>query len=81
MTDRREIYYEDKRAEVFTGAGQILGGEHVPSRLVPTKLQDQQVSNVFKTQVPEEEESEKRQTTSELPGIASASVKQGHHWV
>lgn len=69
LTDKREVHYEDKRMEVFAGSGQTLGGDHVPSRLVPTKLQDRQVSNVFKTQpVDDEEDVHKRQTTSELPG-------------
>ncbi|XP_053397446.1 UBX domain-containing protein 11-like isoform X2 [Mercenaria mercenaria] len=64
VTDKREVHFEDKRAEVFTGAGQTLGGETKPSRLVPTKLQDSKVSSTQTS----EPVSEKRETTSEKPG-------------
>ncbi|XP_052811911.1 UBX domain-containing protein 11-like isoform X2 [Mya arenaria] len=66
VTDRREVHYEDKRADIFTGEGQTLGGEVVPSRLVPTKL----VENTKSTSTEREpvSNSEKRETTSERPG-------------
>ena len=77
MTDKRGVHYEDKRLEVFKGSGQTLGGDHVPSRLVPSKLHDRQVSSVFKTQpVEEEEEVLKKHKTSELPGEYNVYIQQ-----
>ena len=67
VTDRREVHFEDKRVEIFTGAGQTLGGEVVPSRLVPTKLEEKTQSTSTNTQPVNS--GEKRETTSELPGI------------
>lgn len=65
VTDKREVHFEDKRSEVFTGAGQTLGGETKPSRLVPSNLQDTN-TNPIQTSEPV---NNKRETTNEVPGI------------
>ena len=65
MTDKREVHFEDKRQNIFKGAGQTLGGETKPSRLVPTKLEDKTTG----TMEPEwEPENLNIETTSQLPG-------------
>ncbi|KAL4232808.1 UBX domain-containing protein 11 [Mactra antiquata] len=65
VTDKREVYYEERRTEVFTGAGQMLGGETKPSRLVPSKLDTGTTSSTTNSKPVKDE---KRETTSELPG-------------
>ncbi|KAL8576046.1 hypothetical protein ACOMHN_052064 [Nucella lapillus] len=41
VRDMREVYFKPKKAsDVFSGAGNTLGGEVQPSRLIPTKLQE-----------------------------------------
>ena len=62
MSDKREVHFEDKRKHVFKGAGQALGGETKPSRLVPSNLEEKYSD----TQEPAEYSVE---TTSQLPGI------------
>ena len=65
MTDKREVHFEDKRQNIFKGAGQTLGGETKPSRLVPTKLEDKTTGTVEPDWEPENLNIE---TTSQLPG-------------
>ena len=65
MTDKREVHFEDKRQNIFKGAGQTLGGETKPSRLVPTKLEDKTTGTVEPEGEPENLNIE---TTSQLPG-------------
>ncbi|XP_071956225.1 UBX domain-containing protein 11-like isoform X2 [Antedon mediterranea] len=39
VKDKREVFYQDpRRKENFPGSGQTLGGDKVPSKLVPTNL-------------------------------------------
>ncbi|XP_069130862.1 UBX domain-containing protein 11-like isoform X3 [Argopecten irradians] len=38
IRDLRSVHFKDKRAAVFAGAGQVLGGDTKPSRLVPSNL-------------------------------------------
>ncbi|XP_077977161.1 UBX domain-containing protein 11-like [Glandiceps talaboti] len=62
VTDKREVYFEDTRhQEHFPGMGQVLGGDHKPSVLLP--------SNLDKTSSTWSRKSEKpKYVTSELPG-------------
>ena len=59
------MHFEDKRQNIFKGAGQTLGGETKPSRLVPTKLEDKTIGTVEPEGEPENLNIE---TTSQLPG-------------
>ncbi|XP_077869146.1 uncharacterized protein LOC102809465 [Saccoglossus kowalevskii] len=55
VTDRRDVFFEDKRRmEHFPGVGQMLGGDHKPSILVPSRLRESQ--------------DKPTQITSQLPG-------------
>ncbi|KAJ8315413.1 hypothetical protein KUTeg_007563 [Tegillarca granosa] len=56
VSDKRSVYFQDKRPVVFTGAGQVLGGETKPSRLVPSSL-DKGIQH-----------SQDLEVTSQLPG-------------
>ena len=38
ITDKRNVQFQNKRADVFKGSGQVLGGDTKPSRLVPSNL-------------------------------------------
>ncbi|XP_052244196.1 UBX domain-containing protein 11-like isoform X3 [Dreissena polymorpha] len=62
VTDKREVHYQERQHEIFKGAGQTLGGETVPSRLVPSNIQDRNPRSSQSKDKPVQA------TTSELPG-------------
>ncbi|KAL3882584.1 hypothetical protein ACJMK2_028914 [Sinanodonta woodiana] len=61
VIDKRNVHFKGNRPTIFTGAGQVLGGETKPSRLVPTNLDKD-------NQVEEQELDLNLEVTSELPG-------------
>ncbi|KAK3578076.1 hypothetical protein CHS0354_006725 [Potamilus streckersoni] len=61
VIDKRNVHFKANRPTIFTGAGQVLGGETKPSRLVPTNLDKD-------SQVQEQELDLNLEITSELPG-------------
>lgn len=53
VTDYRDTYFKDTRREVFRGAGQVLGGETRPSRLVPESKTTEKNHDSAPTNTPE----------------------------
>ena len=39
----RKTYFKDKLTTAFDGIGQSLGGERIPSRLVPSKMRSNSI--------------------------------------
>ncbi|ELU05533.1 hypothetical protein CAPTEDRAFT_208106, partial [Capitella teleta] len=39
LTDKRSVVFKDRLEGLFEGSGQLVGGDTVPSRLVPSKLE------------------------------------------
>ena len=77
MTDKRSVVFEDKREKVFTGTGQVLGGDSRPSRLVPSNM-NQGEKNKIRIQYMQQKESKQTSTSppdvmteSEIPGKPS----------
>ena len=59
MTDKRDVEFVDRLTQIFEGHGELLGGETKPSRLVPTKLQDNATGK---------ETTLRHETNEDLPG-------------
>ncbi|XP_071113970.1 UBX domain-containing protein 11-like [Haliotis cracherodii] len=86
VTDLRKVSFHDKRREdLFTGAGQMLGGDTKPSRLVPSNLDKAVQHHDLSSNASSEFSGE---VTSQLPGpqltveqflnkLPSSVVKQG----
>nr|XP_022289531.1 UBX domain-containing protein 11-like isoform X2 [Crassostrea virginica] len=53
VTDNRDTFFRDTRREVFRGAGQVLGGETRPSRLVPESKTAEKSHDKAPTNTPE----------------------------
>ena len=54
VTDNRDTFFKDTRREVFRGAGQVLGGETRPSRLVPESKTAEKSHDKAPTNTPED---------------------------
>ncbi|XP_060063648.1 UBX domain-containing protein 11-like isoform X2 [Ylistrum balloti] len=72
IRDLRSVHFNDKRAAAFAGAGQVLGGDTKPSRLVPSNLDKaSQVSEPVR--MFRKDTQEKLEVTSEHPGKKMSS--------
>nr|XP_011429080.2 UBX domain-containing protein 11 isoform X3 [Crassostrea gigas] len=65
VTDYRDTYFKDTRREVFRGAGQVLGGETRPSRLVPESKTTEKNHDSAPTNTPEHTQ---LKIATQLPG-------------
>ncbi|XP_021354051.1 UBX domain-containing protein 11-like isoform X3 [Mizuhopecten yessoensis] len=68
IQDLRSVHFKDKRAAMFAGAGQVLGGDTKPSRLVPSNLDKANQAFDPVHEMYRSDTSEKLQVTSEHPG-------------
>ncbi|XP_064617587.1 UBX domain-containing protein 11-like [Liolophura sinensis] len=81
ITDKREVFFRDKRNDdVFKGSGQLLGGETKPSRLIPSNLNlGTQTASAENTQglVEETELPGPKQSVDQFLGSLPSSVIRG----
>ncbi|XP_033741236.1 UBX domain-containing protein 11-like isoform X2 [Pecten maximus] len=68
IRDLRSVHFKDKRAAVFAGAGQVLGGDTKPSRLVPSNLDKANQVSEPAADMYRSNTQEKLQVTSDHPG-------------
>ncbi|KAJ8027363.1 UBX domain-containing protein 11 [Holothuria leucospilota] len=70
LSDQRDTVFRDSRSrEHFPGAGQLLGGEQIPSRLVPTNLDKTTNTDMDKDGTTHSHAGRPLHQTSKPPGI------------